>query len=613
MSEVTVPALVEPPAHGNIANFLDEHADTAPDRVLISRRTDIGWEDVTAVQFRDSVQQLGRGLIAAGVTAGDRVFLMSATRYEWTLIDFAIWSIGGVTVPIYETSSQDQISWILADSGATVGFVENLAHAAAIEQASNGACQPWTIDEAGIDQLCATGRTVPDRDFSARRSAAQPTDLATIIYTSGTTGRPKGCELTHANFMTLVDNTLARLGIILHEPGACTIVFLPLAHVFARLIQVLVIRSGARLGHTPNIKNLAQDFAEFKPSFLLAVPRVFEKIYNSAEAKAQASGRSRIFKIATKTAIEYSHAQEKGTIPLDLRVRHALVDRLVFGKIRAGLGGNLRYAVSGGAPLGTRLGHFYRGIGLCILEGYGLTETTAPSTANTPEQVRIGSVGRPLPGVSIKLAEDGEILIRGPHVFRGYHNDAEATAGAFRDGWFQTGDLGQICDDFLTITGRKKEMIVTAGGKNVAPAALEDSLRAHPLISQCVVIGDQRPYIAALITLDSEMLPTWLHSHGHPILTATEASTSPIIRAEISRAISQTNTSVSKAESIRDFLILPQDFSEEGGHLTPSLKVRKQLVLADYADLINGLYRSTLPDSLPAIPATTELSQRRNG
>lgn len=593
MTETCVPAMVAEPTTGNTSSFLVEHAAEDPGRVLISRRVGGSWQDVTASQFLAEVTDVARGLLAAGIQVGDRVGLLSATRYEWTLVDFAVWSVGAVTVPIYETSSAEQIEWILHDSGAVACVVEKPAHAKAVgsvRSASPDLNDVWQIDAGGLADLVAAGADVDPADVDARRLAARPGDLATLIYTSGTTGRPKGCELTHLSFMALSDNAVASLSTILRSEGACTLLFLPLAHVFARFVQVLAIRAGTRLGHSSDIKNLLPDLEQFRPTFFLAVPRVFEKIYNSAEAKAQAAGRGRIFREASRTAVARSRATGAGSP--GLRVRHVVFDRLVYARLRRAMGGRLQYAVSGGAPLGERLGHFFNGAGITVLEGYGLTETTAPCTVNTPELLRIGTVGRPLPGVSLRIADDGEILVRGPHVLRGYWNNPAATAEAVVDGWFRTGDLGSLdAEGVLTITGRKKEMLVTAAGKNVAPAFLEDRLRAHPLVSQCIVVGDRRPFVAALVTLDAEMLPGWLAHIGQPTLGPAEASRDPAVREEIDRAVEAANQGVSKAESIRKFHLLEVDFTEEGGYLTPSLKLRRQVVMADFADQVENLYR----------------------
>ena len=431
-----------------------------------------------------------------------------------------------------------------------------------------------------------------DDQLTTRRTSAGPDDLATIIYTSGTTGRPKGCELTHQNFMALTDNTVARLGEVVSADDASTLLFLPLAHIFARFIQVLSFSAGARVGHSSDVKNLLADLADFSPTYLLSVPRVFEKIYNSSQQKAEADGKGRIFHLAAKTAVAYSRALDAGAVSVPMRVRHAAFDRLVYAKIRAAMGGRIRYNVSGGAPLGERLGHFYRGAGICVLEGYGLTETTAPSTVNTPELVKVGSVGRPLPGVSARIADDGEVLVKGPHVMRRYWRNAEATDEVFTDGWFRTGDLGALDGDgYLTITGRKKEIIVTSSGKNVAPAVLEDRLRAHPLVSQTIVVGDGKPYIGALVTLDVDMLPTWLKNNGHAQMGAGEAAGDQVVLSEIQRAVDDANHSVSRAESIRRFRLLVVDFTEDSGHLTPSMKLKRSVVMRDFAHEVDELYR----------------------
>ncbi|GAB3596751.1 AMP-dependent synthetase/ligase [Angustibacter peucedani] len=595
MPEFSVPALVAEPTTGNTSSLVVKHAEQDPGLVLFSRRVDGRWQDVTAAEFAGEVEALARGLVAAGVDAGDRVALMSKTRYEWTLVDFAIWSVGAVTVPIYETSSAEQVSWILGDSGAVACVVETAAHAKTVGSVRGEIStlkDVWQIEAGGLDDLVKAGADVDASAVAERREAARPSDLATLIYTSGTTGRPKGCELTHLNFMALTDNAVARLGQVVNAQGASTLLFLPLAHVFARFIQVLTISAGARLGHTADIKNLLDDLAEFKPTFLLSVPRVFEKIYNSAEAKAEAGGKGKIFAAAADSAIAWSKAQDTGGGGLGLRLKHGVFDKLVYAKLREAMGGEVQYAVSGGAPLGERLGHFFRGAGVTVLEGYGLTETTAPSTVNTPELIKVGTVGPPLPGVSIKIADDGEILIKGPHVLRGYWNNPDATAEAITGGWFHTGDLGSLdSDGALTITGRKKEILVTAGGKNVAPAVLEDRIRAHPLVSQCIVVGDQKPFIGALITLDDEMLPVWLSNNGLPAMDVESAAEDEKVAAEIQRAVDDANKAVSKAESIRKFRILPVDFTEESGYLTPSLKLKRAVVMKDFGDQVEELYR----------------------
>ncbi len=594
MLEITVPALVAPDPQADLTDLVVDAAREQPDAVLFSRPADGGWEDVSATAFLAEVTRLAKGLVAAGVRPGDRVALISKTRYEWTLTDVAVWFAGAVTVPVYETSSPEQVAWILGDSGAVGVVVETTAHAATVGtvRADLSALRwVWTIDDGALDELARAGDAVDDAEIETRRATLSGESVATLIYTSGTTGRPKGCELTHANFRDLALNATTYLAEVVCAPGASTLLFLPLAHVFARFVQVLCIAARARMGHTPDVKNLIDDLGGFRPTFVLAVPRVFEKIYNSAEATAQAGGKGRIFTAATETAIAWSRAHEDGGPGVALRVRHALFDRLVYGKLRERLGGQVQYAVSGGAPLGARLGHFFRGIGVVILEGWGLTETTAPATVNTPEQIKIGTVGRPLPGVGVRTADDGELLVKGVNVMRGYFENPQATAEALEDGWFHTGDLGEIDDDgFVRITGRKKEIIVTAGGKNVAPMVLEDRLRAHVLVSQCMVVGDQRPFIGALITLDAEMLPGWLANQGKPPMDVAAAATDPDVLRELQRAVDHANEAVSKAESIRKFVVLDTDFTEAGGHLTPKLSLKRAVVLKEFAQQVEGLY-----------------------
>jgi long-chain acyl-CoA synthetase len=449
----------------------------------------------------------------------------------------------------------------------------------------------WQIDDGGLDELMTAGAEITDGALETRRSQVSRADVATIIYTSGTTGRPKGCQLSHDNFMALAENTAERMKVVVAAEGASTLLFLPLAHVFARFVQVLCVQAGVRMGHTADIKGLLADFSTFSPTFILSVPRVFEKIYNSSEQKAAAEGKGKIFAVATATAIAWSTAHDDGKPGALLNAKHAVFDKLVYSKLRAAMGGKVAYAVSGGAPLGTRLGHFYRGIGLTVLEGYGLTETTAPATINTPELIKIGTVGPPLPGVSIQIADDGEILIKGNNVFSEYRNNQAATSEAMVDGWFHTGDIGALDHDgFLKITGRKKELLVTAGGKNVAPAVLEDRLRAHPLVSQCIVVGDQKPFIGALVTLDAEMLPSWAKSNGLPGLSMEEARTNAAVRTEVQKAVDEANKAVSKPESIRKFTVLAGDFTEDNGYLTPSLKLKRNVVMKDYASEVEALY-----------------------
>jgi long-chain acyl-CoA synthetase len=589
-----VPPLVEPTTEGSLADLPVRNATRDPHRVAFAKRLGETWVDVTAAQFRDEVRAVAKGLVASGLRTGDRVGIMSKTRYEWTVADFAVWTAGGVSVPIYETSSAEQVLWILKDSGARGIVVETPAHEATVAEVRDDLPElehVWQIESGGLESLVERGSAVTDADLDAAREGVDRTSVATIIYTSGTTGRPKGCQLTHDNFMALSENAVRRLEQVVRSEGASTLLFLPLAHVFARFIQVLCVSAEAKMGHSADIKNLLADFANFRPTFILSVPRVFEKIYNSAEQKATAEGKGKIFATAAETAIAWSTALDAGGAGLGLRLRHAVFDKLVYGKLRAAMGGQVMYAVSGGAPLGTRLGHFFRGIGVTVLEGYGLTETTAPATVNIPERVKIGTVGPPLPGVGVRIAEDGEVLVQGNNVFASYHNNDEATSAAVRDGWFHTGDIGELDDDgYLRITGRKKELLVTAGGKNVAPAVLEDRLRAHPLVSQCIVVGDQKPFIAALVTLDPEMYPTWAKNNGIEGVSLEQARTNEVVLAEIQRAVDEANKAVSKAESIRRFTILGGDFTEENGYLTPSMKLKRNVVMKDFREDVEALY-----------------------
>jgi long-chain acyl-CoA synthetase len=593
--EISVPTGYRIDATENMTDVVAAKAADRPDLVMIRRPGPDGWSDVTAAQLLAEVTDVAKGLVASGVQAGDRVGLLSKTRYEWTLVDLAIWFAGAVTVPIYETSSPEQVRWILSDSAAVAVIAETAEHVATIEGVRGDLpklTQVRSIDDGAIEELTTAGRPVTDEEIETRRHSLTGDSIATIIYTSGTTGRPKGCELTHGNFVNLGRSAAAIFTDLVNE-NASTLLFLPLAHVFARYIQVLCLVTGATLGHTPTVSHLLDDLAGFRPTFLLAVPRVFEKIYNGAEAKAQGEGNGRIFGLAADTAIAYSRAEENGGAGLLLRARHALFDRLVYAKLRAATGGRLQGSVSGGAPLGPRLGHFFRGVGIPVLEGWGLTETTAPCTVNTLARNKVGTVGRPLPGVSIKLGEDDELLVSGVGVLKGYYNNDAATADALHEGWFSSGDLGSIDEDgFVRITGRKKELIVTAGGKNVSPAVLEDALRGHPLISQAIVVGDQKPFIACLITLDDEMLPTWLSNHGKPEMSVAEAAKDDDVRAELQKAVDQANTQVSRAEAIRKFEVLDTDFTEASGHLTPKLSLKRAVVMKDFAEQVEQLYRT---------------------
>ena len=595
MREYTVPTQVEVDPNSNVADSVYENADLEPDRVVFSRKIDDKWTDVTAGEFRDEVAALAKGLMAAGIEPGDRVGLMSRTRYEWTLADYAIWSAGGVPVPIYETSSAEQIAWILSDSGAKALIVETADHRKAYDGVASDLPDiknVWSIDAGSLTDLAHSGTQVTDDELTERRRTLKADSLATIIYTSGTTGRPKGCELTHENFIFDSMATTEGLG-ALFDSSNSTLLFLPLAHVFARLIQVGCVRTRVRFGHTNDIKNLLPDFAVFKPTFILSVPRIFEKVYTTAKNKAHSSGKGPIFDRAESIAVKYSEAKDNGGPSLVLRVQHGLYDRLVYGKMRAALGGQVEYAVSGGAPLGARLGHFFRGVGITVLEGYGLTETSAGATLNLPDSIRIGTVGKPIPGIAVRIADDGEILLKGDNVFRGYWHNSDATKEALEsDGWFHTGDIGELDEDgYLKITGRKKELIVTAGGKNVSPAVLEDRLRAHPLVSQCMVVGDNQPFIAALVTVDEEAFPGWKREHGKPDdATVEDLREDEDLNKSIQEAVDEANKAVSHAESIRKFRILPVDFTEDGGHITPTLKLKRNVVAKDFASEIDALY-----------------------
>ncbi len=599
MDEYRVPAVVAPDPTASTSRLLSERVARSGDLPLIERKTADGWTPMTARAFEAEVVAVAKGLAARGIEPGDRVGIMSHTRYEWTLLDFAVWTAGAVPVPVYETSSAEQVQWIVSNADVRLLVVETAGHAAVVDEV-RGSLPSLTdtlvIEDGAIERLVGDGADVPDAEIDRRRVLATASDVATIIYTSGTTGRPKGVELTHGNFVELARNAIGELGEQVCPPGSRTLLFMPLAHVFARFIEVLVFPADAVLAHTPDTKTLLADMGSFRPTFLLSVPRVFEKVYNSAEQKAAEGGKRGIFQRAAKTAIVYSRALDtpRGPGPW-LRLQHKVADVLVLHKLRDLLGGQVRWAISGGAPLGERLGHFYRGMGLTVLEGYGLTETTAPTNVNVPARTKIGTVGPPLPGTSIRIAPDGEVLVKGVQVFRSYHDNAAATGEAFdADGYFHTGDLGSLDDDgYVRITGRKKEIIVTAGGKNVAPAVLEDRLRGHPVVSQVVVVGDARPFIGALITLDAEALPGWLASRGLPAMDVEAASADPQVRAHLDRAVERANRAVSRAESIRKYVVLTTDFTVDNDYLTPSLKVKRDRVLRDFADQIEELYAKT--------------------
>jgi long-chain acyl-CoA synthetase len=598
VQELTVPPVATVGEAVNLTDPVWDNAVQAPDAAQFCLRTESGWRDVSCAQFHREVVALAKGLISAGVEPGDRVALMSKTRYEWTLIDYAIWASGAVTVPIYETSSAEQVEWILSDSRAVAAFVETDGHetcVAGFRDRIPDLRHLWRIEGGAVDKLVAGGDSLDDAEVDRRRRVAGPDDLATIIYTSGTTGRPKGCELTHRNLYSDIANAIPGLDALFHE-GASTLLFLPLAHSFARLIQIGVVYARCRMGHSADVKNLVADLGQFKPTFVLSVPRVFEKVYSTAKQRAHADGKGAIFDRSERVAVAYSEALDAPGGPgLALRLKHRLFDKLVYAKLRAAMGGSCHSAISGGAPLGARLAHFFRGVGVTIYEGYGLTETSPAVAVNLQNAIRIGTVGRPLPGVTVRIADDGEILIKGDLVFRGYWHNPEATAEVRnQDGFFHSGDLGELDPDgFLKITGRKKEIIVTAGGKNVAPAVLEDRLRAHPLISQSMVVGDRRPFIAVLVTIDEEAWPKWLESNGRPAGTpVADLREDEALRAEIQQAVDSANEAVSRAEGIRAFRILPHDWTEETGEITPTLKVKRNVVLNECANEIAAIYGS---------------------
>jgi len=598
-----VPAIVPADPHANVTDLLVERLKATPDRALFAVPEGEGWRDITTAEFHRQVIALAKGFVAAGVEPGDKVGFVARTTYDWTLVDFALFFAGAVMVPIYETSSASQIQWILTDSGAVACIVESPDHAARLDEVR--ADLPlirsvWEMHRGDLDKLVEQGKDVTDEEIERRRSIANGSDIATLIYTSGSTGRPKGCVLTHSNFVELSRNSAKALREVVEYPGASTLLFITTAHVFARFISILNVHAGVKTGHQPDTKQLLPALGSFKPTFLLAVPRVFEKVYNSAEQKAEAGGKGKIFRAAAHTAIEHSKLQQEGRkVPLGTRIKFALFDKLVYSKLRTAMGGNVVYAISGSAPLGERLGHFFHSLGVVILEGYGLTETTAPATVNLPTKSKIGTVGPVLPGVGIRLAEDGEIEVRGINVFKEYWRNPEATAAAFDGDWFKTGDLGSFDEEgFLTITGRKKEIIVTAGGKNVAPAALEDPIRANPIVGQVVVVGDQKPFISALVTLDPEMLPTWLANNQlRADMSLAEAAANGAVRAEVQRAIDEANKRVSRAESIRKFTILSTEWTEASGHLTPKMSIKRNVILADFADEIDEIYAAPVNTS----------------
>ncbi len=594
MNEYTTPALVPAATAGNLTNLIAERAWFEPERIIMSRPLGDGWTKVTAKEAEAEIRATAKGLIASGIQVGDCVAIMARTRYEWTILDFAIWFAGAVVVPIYDTSSAEQIDWILNDSGAVAIIVETPTLRDLVNSVKPAKVKNlWVMDEDVLKVLHDAGASVGDDEIDKRRNALVPDTLATLIYTSGTTGRPKGVQLTHGNFLAECGNVVQGASDLFLKPNGSTLLFLPVAHVFGRMVQIGAIAAGLHLAHCSDpVGRLALDLVSFKPTFVLAVPRIFEKIYNGSEARAEAAGKGKIFRAAADIAIAYSESLDKKRTPPLLAIKHKLFDKLVYSKIRAGMGGAVEAAISGGAPLGVRLGHFYRGAGITILEGYGLTETTAGATLNLMSANRVGSVGRPVPGTSIKIALDGEVLIRGPIVMRGYWQNEEANAETFdSEGWFKTGDLGKLDEDgFLYIVGRKKEIIVTSGGKNVAPAVLEDRLRAHALVSQCMVVGDNQPFIAALITIDQDALKRWVSANKKEGASMADLANDPDLNAVIQTVVDDANKAVSRAESIRKFKILSTDFTIAGGQLTPKLSIKRHVVAAEFATEIAQLF-----------------------
>ncbi|MFE7465238.1 AMP-dependent synthetase/ligase [Streptomyces sp. NPDC057499] len=595
------------PLVGGLADTVFDHAEEDPDRVALRRKDAAGiWRDVTAAAFRDEVLALAKGLIAHGVRFGDRVALMARTCYEWTLFDFALWTVGAQSVPVYPTSSAEQVLWMLHDAEVGAVMVEHEDHAMTIASVIDrlpGLKRLWQLDAGAVAELTGAGSEVDDAVVHRHRRAVTPDSVATVIYTSGTTGRPKGCVLTHANFMFETDTMVARWKSVFRStPGdeAATLLFLPLAHVFGRMVEVAAIRGRVKLGHQPELsaKALMPDLVSFRPTFVLAVPYIFEKVFDAARRTAEAEGRSGPFDKAVDIAVKYAEAMEArafGTGPgpsAGLRMQHQFFDKVVYRKVREAMGGRIRHAMSGGSGMERRLGLFFAGAGVTVYEGYGLTETTAAATANPPERTRYGTVGLPIPGTTVHIAKDGEVWVHGGHVFTGYLGAPEATGTVLREGWLATGDLGSLDGDgYLTITGRKKEILVTSGGKSVSPVALEERVRSHPLIAQCLVVGNDRPYIAALVTVDQEAVDHWLAMQGRTPLKPEELVRDPELEAQIRRAVVAANTAVSQAESIRTFRILAHPFSEEHGLLTPSLKPKRRAIETAYAAEVDALYR----------------------
>jgi len=597
MRELAVPPLATVPASGGMAEAVFTNADEAPNTVSFRRKVDGAWRDVTAAQFSAEVAEVAKGLVASGIKPGDRIGILSANCYEWTLFDFAVWAAGAASVPIYVTSSAEQIEWIMSDSGAVGLVVENQAlvdKVGSVRGALTDLEHVWRIDDGAVDKLVDAGKDVADDEIAARRAAVKADDLATLIYTSGTTGRPKGVVLTHRNLWASVGNAVEYLAPMFKGSAGqetSTLLFLPLAHVFGRMVEVGAVLARATLGHWADVKTLTDNLAAFQPTFILSVPYVLEKVYNGARQKAHKDGKGKIFDAAAATAIAYSEAA--GKAGLGLRLKHALFDRLVFSKLRAALGGRVEYAISGGAALGPRLTHFFRGVGITVFEGYGLTESTAASVVNAPGAFKPGTVGKPLPGTAVRIGEDGEIELRGDGVFTRYWNNDDATKESINtEGWFATGDLGDLdVEGFLRITGRKKEILVTSGGKNVAPSVIEDRIAAHPLVGQAFVVGDGQKYVAALITIDADYFAYWKTTAGKSdTATVSDLAEDADLLAELQRAVDEGNLAVSTAESVRRFRVLDTEFNPENGYLTPSLKLKRNVIMKDFAKEVDALY-----------------------
>ncbi|MEU7556501.1 long-chain fatty acid--CoA ligase [Streptomyces sp. NPDC044571] len=607
MREISVPPVVTDPPVGGLADVVFRYAQEEPGRIVFGRKAGGLWQDVTSAEFAGQVLGLARGLLAQGVRFGDRVAVMSRTRYEWTLFDFALWAVGAQPVPVYPTSSAEQVHWILQDSDCVACVVEDEDQAmtvGSVIEGLPGLRRLWQLDAGAVESLVADGRGVDDDVVHRHRRAVTPDAVATVIYTSGTTGRPKGCVLTHGNFMYEADTMVARWESVFQAgPGETpsTLLFLPLAHVFGRMVEVAAVRARVKLGHQPVLAaaELLPDLAAFRPTFVLGVPYVFEKVFAAARRKAESEGRTSAFDRAVETAVRYAEAREQkafGSGPgpsAALRMEHQLFERLVYGKVREAMGGRVRHAMSGGSAMSRRLGLFFDGAGITIFEGYGLTESSAAATANPPGATKYGTVGLPIPGSTVHIAEDGEVWLHGGHVFSGYLGDPRATQEVLRDGWLATGDLGRLDEDgYLVITGRKKEILVTSNGKSVSPTALEERVRSHPLVSQCVLVGNDRPYVAALLTLDMEGVAHWLSLRGRPQLPAAQLVHDPDLKAEVRRAVVAANTLVSQAEAIRTFRVLGEQFTEERGLLTPSLKLKRRAIEKAYAMEVAALYQS---------------------